>query len=49
MQQTAVDGCTRADGSLELGGISFLQFIVGMRPDTTSKIKARREIVTPME
>ena len=32
MQQTAIDGCTHADGSLELEKIIFFQAVVGINP-----------------
>ena len=50
VQRTAVDGLTHANGSSELGRIFLLQVIVGMRPDKTSQVTTRREIVIlPME
>ena len=45
MQRTAIDDCTYADGSSKLGKIIFLQALVGMEPDTTLQVTARREIV----
>ena len=49
MQRTPVDDFLHAYDSSELGGIFFLQVVIGMKPeDTTSQIPARRDIVTSM-
>ena len=46
LQLTALDCFTLANGNSELGVIFFIQAVVLMRPDTTSQVTARREIVT---
>ena len=33
IRPTIVDGCTHADGSLENGGITSIQDVVGVKPD----------------
>ena len=46
VQRTTVDGLTNADGSSGLGGVFFLQAVVGMKPEkTTTQFTAREEIV----
>ena len=45
MQRTDITGYTHAGGSSELGKMIIRQVNVGMKPDITSQVTARREII----